>query len=179
MSRHYYDTLGQTTPIFYPVGYSFGARLQGRVHHAHLQVFVQRQPAGPLHHVPGRSCRFKPGDAQPDADDSARAAHARRRQDERRPLIVRRSAGRSRPWSLEHDRRHAAAGDDHGRPGGDRPGTGAGRLARRKPANRSSFSRRPASWPPPPSARASQPRSSRPIRPGLEPRSRTACRSSR
>jgi LPS-assembly protein len=24
MSRHYYDTLGQTTPIFYPVGYSFG-----------------------------------------------------------------------------------------------------------------------------------------------------------
>ena len=24
MSRHYYDTLGQTTPIFYPVGYSVG-----------------------------------------------------------------------------------------------------------------------------------------------------------
>ena len=24
MSRHYYDTLGQETPIFYPVGYSFG-----------------------------------------------------------------------------------------------------------------------------------------------------------
>jgi LPS-assembly protein len=24
MSRHYYDTLGQTTPIFYPVGYTFG-----------------------------------------------------------------------------------------------------------------------------------------------------------
>ena len=24
MSRHYYDTLGQTTPIFYPVGYSLG-----------------------------------------------------------------------------------------------------------------------------------------------------------
>ncbi len=24
MSRHYYDTLGQTTPILYPVGYSFG-----------------------------------------------------------------------------------------------------------------------------------------------------------
>ena len=24
MSRHYYDTAGQTTPIFYPVGYSFG-----------------------------------------------------------------------------------------------------------------------------------------------------------
>jgi LPS-assembly protein len=24
MSRHYYDTFGQTTPIFYPVGYSFG-----------------------------------------------------------------------------------------------------------------------------------------------------------
>jgi LPS-assembly protein len=24
MSRHYYDTLGQTTPIFYPIGYSFG-----------------------------------------------------------------------------------------------------------------------------------------------------------
>lgn len=24
MSRHYYDVLGQTTPIFYPVGYSFG-----------------------------------------------------------------------------------------------------------------------------------------------------------
>jgi LPS-assembly protein len=24
LSRHYYDTLGQTTPIFYPVGYSFG-----------------------------------------------------------------------------------------------------------------------------------------------------------
>ena len=24
MSRHYYDTLGQTTPVFYPVGYSFG-----------------------------------------------------------------------------------------------------------------------------------------------------------
>ena len=24
MSRHYYDTLGQTTPIFNPVGYSFG-----------------------------------------------------------------------------------------------------------------------------------------------------------
>jgi LPS-assembly protein len=24
MSRHYYDTLGQTTPIFYPVGYSIG-----------------------------------------------------------------------------------------------------------------------------------------------------------
>ena len=24
MSRHYYDTLGQTTPIFNPIGYSFG-----------------------------------------------------------------------------------------------------------------------------------------------------------
>jgi hypothetical protein len=24
MSRHYYDTLGQTTPILYPVGYSLG-----------------------------------------------------------------------------------------------------------------------------------------------------------
>jgi LPS-assembly protein len=24
MSRHYYDSPGQTTPIFYPVGYSFG-----------------------------------------------------------------------------------------------------------------------------------------------------------
>jgi LPS-assembly protein len=24
MSRHYYDTLGQTTPVFYPVGYTFG-----------------------------------------------------------------------------------------------------------------------------------------------------------
>jgi LPS-assembly protein len=24
MSRHYYDTLGQDTPIFYPIGYSFG-----------------------------------------------------------------------------------------------------------------------------------------------------------
>ena len=24
LSRHYYDTLGQTTPIFNPVGYSFG-----------------------------------------------------------------------------------------------------------------------------------------------------------
>ncbi len=24
LSRHYYDTLGQETPIFYPVGYSFG-----------------------------------------------------------------------------------------------------------------------------------------------------------
>ena len=24
MSRHYYDTAGQETPIFYPVGYSFG-----------------------------------------------------------------------------------------------------------------------------------------------------------
>jgi LPS-assembly protein len=24
MSRHYYDTVGQTTPVFYPVGYSFG-----------------------------------------------------------------------------------------------------------------------------------------------------------
>jgi LPS-assembly protein len=24
MSRHFYDTLGQETPIFYPVGYSFG-----------------------------------------------------------------------------------------------------------------------------------------------------------
>jgi LPS-assembly protein len=24
MSRHYYDTFGQTTPVFYPVGYSFG-----------------------------------------------------------------------------------------------------------------------------------------------------------
>ena len=24
MSRHYYDTLGQSTPVFYPVGYSFG-----------------------------------------------------------------------------------------------------------------------------------------------------------
>jgi LPS-assembly protein len=24
MSRHYYDTLGQTTPVLYPVGYTFG-----------------------------------------------------------------------------------------------------------------------------------------------------------
>jgi LPS-assembly protein len=24
MSRHYFDTLGQTTPVFYPVGYSLG-----------------------------------------------------------------------------------------------------------------------------------------------------------
>jgi LPS-assembly protein len=24
MSRHYYDTLGQTTPVFNPIGYSFG-----------------------------------------------------------------------------------------------------------------------------------------------------------
>ena len=53
MSRHYYDTLGQTTPIFYPVGYSFGARLQGRVHDAYLQVFVQCQPAGVFSTFPG------------------------------------------------------------------------------------------------------------------------------
>ena len=34
------------------------------------------------------------------------------------------------PFEPRPDRRHDAAGDDHGRPGGDRPGTGAGGLAR-------------------------------------------------
>ena len=82
-------------------------RLQGRLHDAQLHVFVQCQPAGHLQHVPGRPRHFEPVDAQPDADDSARAAHAWRRQDERRPLIASSSGWRSRPWSLEHDRRHS------------------------------------------------------------------------
>ena len=48
MSRHYYDTLGQETPIFYPVGYSFGVGYKDDVHDADDQVFVQSQHAGRL-----------------------------------------------------------------------------------------------------------------------------------
>ena len=63
------------------------SRLQGRMHHVEHHLFVGDQPARHLQHVRGRPDHFKPVDAQPDGDDPARAAHAWRRQDERRPLI--------------------------------------------------------------------------------------------
>ena len=55
MSRHYYDMLGQTTPVLYPVGYSARGRLQGRMHDSDDQIFVQRQPARRLQRISRRS----------------------------------------------------------------------------------------------------------------------------
>jgi LPS-assembly protein len=49
MSRHFYDTLGQTTPIFYPVGYSFGLGYKDDC--TTLSDIRQCQPAWRLHHV--------------------------------------------------------------------------------------------------------------------------------
>ena len=63
------------------------SRLQGRMHHVEHHLFVGDQPARHLQHVRGRPDHSEPVDAQPDGDDPARAAHAWRRQDERRPLI--------------------------------------------------------------------------------------------
>ena len=63
------------------------SRLQGRMHHVEHHLFVRDHPTRHLQHVPGRPNHFEPVVAQPDADDPARAAHAWRRQDERRPLI--------------------------------------------------------------------------------------------
>src|ERR1700719_407 len=58
------------------------------MHDAHPQVFVQRQPARSLHITSERYRYSESRNTQSDADDSARAAHARRCEDERRPLIV-------------------------------------------------------------------------------------------
>ena len=63
------------------------SRLQGRMHHAEHHLFVGDQPARHLQHVRGWPDHSEPVDAQPDGDDPTRAAHAWRRQDERRPLI--------------------------------------------------------------------------------------------
>ena len=69
MSRHYYDTLGQTTPVFYPVGYTFGVGYKDECTTLNLDVFVQCQPTRPFQYVPGRPRYLEPLDAQPDADD--------------------------------------------------------------------------------------------------------------
>ena len=67
MSRHYYDTLGQTTPSLLSGRLFARARLQGRVHDADDQVFVQHQRSRPrISEYAGRSRHLQPGDAQPD-----------------------------------------------------------------------------------------------------------------
>ena len=47
MSRHYYDTLGQTTPIFYPVGYSFGLgyKTPARRSTSHTRPMLANRPS--------------------------------------------------------------------------------------------------------------------------------------
>ena len=130
MSRHYYDTLGQTTPIFYPVGYSFGLGYKDECTTLNITYSSATSQPAIYSTFAGGPIILNPSFREPDGDDPARAAHAWRRQDERRPLIELSVGWRRRPWSFEHDRRQAAIGDDHGRSRRDRPGTGAGRVAR-------------------------------------------------
>ena len=168
---------GKTTLIFYPVGYSFGLRLQGRMHHLHGPVLVEPQRAGRVSGICGRTGRRQPGRPQPDADVPAGPADARRRQGECRPLTGLRLS-RPEPGMT---RRQAPSGDDDGRPGRHRSGTGDGRLARPLARRRAVLSprRARASCRARPAARFRRARSSKRSRPRPPASSEGASRSSR
>ena len=88
MSRHYYDTAGQETPVFYPVGYSFGLGYKDEC--TTLTVRYSSSLSAPAAYpiYAGGPVDLQSGRPQPDPDVPARPAHARRRQGERRPLTA-------------------------------------------------------------------------------------------
>ena len=97
MSRHYYDTLGQETPIFYPVGYSFGVGYKDECTTLTIRYSSNLSTPAAYNLFPGGPVVQNPATRNQTSDDPARPAHARRRQIERRSLTGSWPGWRRRP----------------------------------------------------------------------------------